>query len=41
MPGGDRTDGALALHVLEELFQHLGHMEVTADALGRPGDPET
>jgi hypothetical protein len=41
MPGGDRTDGALALHVLEELFQHLGHMEVPADALGRPGDPET
>jgi uncharacterized damage-inducible protein DinB len=35
MPGEDRTDGALVLHVLEELFQHLGHMEVTADALGR------
>ncbi|WP_421120691.1 DUF664 domain-containing protein [Aquihabitans daechungensis] len=35
MPGTDRTDGALVLHVLEELFQHLGHMEVTADALGR------
>ncbi|MET0739172.1 MAG: DUF664 domain-containing protein [Acidimicrobiales bacterium] len=33
MPGTDRTDGALVLHVLEELFQHLGHMEVTADAL--------
>jgi uncharacterized damage-inducible protein DinB len=33
MPGQDRTDGALVLHVLEELFQHLGHMEVTADAL--------
>lgn len=33
MPGEDRTDGALVLHVLEELFQHLGHMEVTADAL--------
>ena len=33
MPGADRTDGALVLHVLEELFQHLGHMEVTADAL--------
>jgi uncharacterized damage-inducible protein DinB len=33
MPGLDRTDGALVLHVLEELFQHLGHMEVTADAL--------
>jgi uncharacterized damage-inducible protein DinB len=35
MPGEDRTDGALVLHVLEELYQHLGHMEVTADALGR------
>ncbi len=33
MPGTDRSDGALVLHVLEELFQHLGHMEVTADAL--------
>lgn len=33
MPGDDRTDGALVLHVLEELFQHLGHMEVTADAV--------
>lgn len=36
MPGTDRTDGALVLHVLEELFQHLGHMEVTADALAPP-----
>jgi hypothetical protein len=36
MPGTDRTDGALVLHVLEELFQHLGHMEVTADALCGP-----
>lgn len=35
LPGGDRSDAALTLHVLEELFQHLGHMEVTADALGR------
>ncbi len=33
MPGADRSDGALVLHVFEELFQHLGHMEVTADAL--------
>ena len=33
LPGDDRTDDALVLHVLEELFQHLGHMEVTADAL--------
>lgn len=36
MPGTDRTDGGLAIHVLEELFQHLGHIEVTADALS-PG----
>lgn len=34
LPGEDRSDGALVLHVVEELFQHLGHMEVTADALG-------
>ena len=33
MPGTDRSDGALVIHVLEELFQHLGHMEVSADAL--------
>jgi uncharacterized damage-inducible protein DinB len=41
MPGGETSDTALVLHVLEELFQHLGHMEVTADALGDdpPGDP--
>ncbi len=36
MPGTDRSDGALVVHVLEELFQHLGHMEVTADAVARP-----
>ena len=36
LPGADRSDGALVIHVLEELFQHLGHMEVTADALGSP-----
>jgi uncharacterized damage-inducible protein DinB len=33
LPGDDQTDGGLVIHVLEELFQHLGHMEVTADAL--------
>ena len=37
MPGDDRTDGALVLHVLEELFQHLGHMEVTTDAVAPDG----
>jgi len=30
---GDDSDGALVLHVIEELFQHLGQMELTADAL--------
>ena len=33
MPGGDTSDAAVVLHVIEELFQHLGHMELTADAL--------
>jgi hypothetical protein len=33
LEGGDETDGAIVLHVLEELYQHLGHMEITADAL--------
>ncbi len=27
------TKGAVLLHVLEELFQHLGQMEITCDAL--------
>ncbi len=31
--GGDESDGALVIHVLEELYQHLGHMEIAADAL--------
>ena len=31
--GGDRSDGALVLHALEELLQHLGHVEATIDAL--------
>lgn len=31
--GGDTSDGSLVLHALEELFQHLGHLELTADAL--------
>ncbi|MDQ3145619.1 MAG: DinB family protein [Actinomycetota bacterium] len=33
LPGGDGTDAAVLVHVLEELFQHLGHMEIAADAL--------
>lgn len=30
---GDESDGALVVHVIEELFQHLGHAELAADAL--------
>jgi len=33
LPGGETSDASLVLHVVEELFQHLGHMELTADAL--------
>ncbi len=29
----DPTDASLVLHVIEELFQHLGHCELAADAL--------
>jgi uncharacterized damage-inducible protein DinB len=45
-PGGDhpvdvdRSSASLVLHVLEELYQHLGHMELTADALSTtPAEP--
>jgi hypothetical protein len=31
---GDGSDASAVLHVLEEIYQHLGHMELTADALG-------
>lgn len=30
---GDDGDLSLVVHVLEELFQHLGHVDITADAL--------
>jgi len=30
---GDGSDDSVVLHVLEELYQHLGHLDVTADAL--------
>jgi hypothetical protein len=30
---GDEGDLSLVIHVLEELFQHLGHIDITADAL--------
>lgn len=34
MPEGDPSDASVVLHVIEECYQHLGHMELTADALG-------
>lgn len=37
LEGGDESDGAIVLHVLEELYQHLGHMELGADALAVRG----
>jgi Protein of unknown function (DUF664) len=37
LEGGDGSDGAIVLHVLEELYQHLGHMEIAADALAVRG----
>jgi uncharacterized damage-inducible protein DinB len=30
---GDESDASLVVHVIEELFQHLGHMDLTADIL--------
>ena len=30
---GDTSDASVVLHVLEEFYQHLGHMELAADAL--------
>lgn len=35
LPDGDESDAALVLHVVEELYQHLGHMELAVDALTR------
>jgi len=36
----DRSPASLVIHVLEELYQHLGHMELTADALAAaPAEP--
>ena len=37
LEGGDESDGAIVLHVLEEAYQHLGHMELAADALAIRG----
>ena len=36
--GGDISDASVVLHVLEELFQHLGHAELTADMVLSPSD---
>ena len=30
---GDTSDASVVVHVLEEVYQHLGHMELAADAL--------
>lgn len=32
-----RSKGAVLLHIVEELFQHLGQMELTRDMLAAPG----
>lgn len=32
-PGTDTSDASVVLHVVEELFQHLGHAELAAEAL--------
>jgi uncharacterized damage-inducible protein DinB len=37
LEGGDESDGAIVVHVMEELYQHLGHMELAADALAVRG----
>ena len=33
LPEGDTTDGSLYLHVVEEVFQHLGHIDLSIDAI--------
>lgn len=33
LSGDDQSDASLVLHVIEELYQHLGHCEIAADAL--------
>lgn len=32
---GSVTQGSVALHVIEELYQHLGHVDLTVDLLTR------
>jgi Protein of unknown function (DUF664) len=36
LPGGAGDDDTVLLHVLEEVFQHLGQMELTRDLLLHP-----
>jgi uncharacterized damage-inducible protein DinB len=36
LPGADTSDASVVLHVIEELFEHLGHAELAADALAGP-----
>lgn len=33
LPESDLSDASVVLHVIEELYQHLGHMELAVDAL--------
>jgi hypothetical protein len=33
LSGDDQSDASLVLHVIEELYQHLGHCEIAADAI--------
>lgn len=33
LPNGDTSDASVFLHVVEEIFQHVGHMDLTVDAL--------
>ena len=39
LPGGDVSDASAVLHVLEECYQHLGHVELAADALTKAPPP--
>lgn len=35
LPGGADSDASVVLHVMEELYQHLGHIQLTVDALAQ------
>lgn len=42
LPDSDTSDASVVVHVLEELYQHLGHIELAADALAtKSGSPDT